>query len=175
MVNTTIRDDSHNIAFCNMGSIDSTTIEFIDICIIYLPRDVTISMSIEIANSLHTGSCHLVEATTVDITFGIVIIIVIRAIIVTGQIENIIIAACYRDWRMFADELVLGFILMDSDMKLFEPHIASYMIISNRFSFLISIFCSSYCHPLFNDTSLQNHWTFLSRRRTIITVIEIIL
>ena len=62
---------------------------------------------------------------------------------------------------MRTEELVLGLILMDANMEFLEPHIATHMVVSDRFTFFNGRFCTADGHPLFNDTTLQNHWAIL--------------
>ena len=149
-----------------MSSIYATCVELINVSIVYLPNNVTIGITYlissthcESTNTLHTCSCHLAEATTIDVTFCIVIVIFLGGIIHTCQIEFIKVSASYRNRRMGADKLIFCFILMDANMEFLEPHIATHMVVSNRFSFFMAYFLSSNRYPLFYYTTLQNHRT----------------
>ena len=81
LIDTTICDDGIDIAFCDMGCIDTTCIEFINVGIVNLPEDITMGMIGCRANTLDTCARYLAEAATIDITFCVIISIVIRRII----------------------------------------------------------------------------------------------
>ena len=72
--------------------------------------------------------------TTINITLGIISIVGVGGIIETCQIKLIIVTASYRNRGVRTYELVLNLILMNTNMELLKPHIASYMVITNRFS-----------------------------------------
>ena len=58
---------------------------------------------------------------------------------------------------MGADELFLRLVLMDTDMELLEPYIASHMVIGDRFALFRRFFGLSHGYPLLDDSAVQNH------------------
>ena len=146
-----------------MCGIDATCVKFINVGIVYLPNDITIgitclgsSIHCESTNALHTCSSHLAEASTIDVTFCIVIIIIIGGIIHTCQIKNIKVSTCYRNGRMRTYDLLS--ILMGSNMELLKPYITTNMVIIHCICCCHISCCFCYSYPLFYHTSMQNHW-----------------
>ncbi len=154
LIYTTVRYYGIYISFCNMSGIDATSIKLINVGIVYLPYDVTVSMVGCRTNTLHTSSRHFSEATSIDVTLSIIIIIIFGCVIVTGQVKDIIISTCYRDWRMGRICVVFNPILMLSNMEFFKPDITSHMIILHSISFVVTL---RICHPLLNNTALQDY------------------
>ena len=116
----TVTNSGGDVTNGRIGGINTTSIELGYISMVYLPRDVTIAIGN--THSLHSCTCHNAEASTINITFYVVIILVSIGTIETCQIELDIVASCYRNSGMWRWILV---ILVNTDMEFLEPYIIS--------------------------------------------------
>ena len=143
----TVLDDRVNVTMDRFGSIDTSTIKFFNISMINDPGDIT--FTIRSTDTFHTGTRHLSEAATTDITLGIIIVNKGLRLIIACKVELSEITASDRHgrmWRTFA-----RIILMGASVELLEPYIASNMEITYTISGIVLL-----GNPLFNNTSLQD-------------------
>ena len=59
-----------------MGEIEAAAVEFIDVGIIYLPGDIAVGVICSVADTFAAGSCYCAKTASVNVTFGIVIVVV---------------------------------------------------------------------------------------------------
>ena len=124
LIHVTIADGCADAAGNWLCGIDSATKETCNVGSIDEPCDIAIHL-------LHTGTCHLTESPTVNVTFCILRILIRCRLINSGEVEVGIVTACNinRHFRRFSCILRMATI-----RKILEPCIAANKNIIGVFS-----------------------------------------
>ena len=148
LVDIAVAYDGMNVAEDGLGEVDATAVELVDIGMVDNPSDITFALSS--ANALHAGTCHDAEATTVDVTFGIVIIGCCLRLVEASEVELVVVAAGDRQGWMWGTLLFI--VLVATTVELLEPDIATHMEIAHPVTSVLLL-----GDPLLDNTALQNN------------------
>ena len=139
---------SSDVTGHRLGRIEATTIEFFNISILNMPRDITgVIITICFTDTLLRSTCQDAKSSTVDIALSIVFIAGNVTTIETRKVKLVVITTGYGHWRMLGGQ---RHVLVGTAMELLEPHIAAHMEIGC----LVGSSTVLSAHPLFKDTTL---------------------